>query len=83
MDTTTERYYMGTPKSILDFTRSMCTRSGSNIRLYDIFPNRYINGAYHESCDDVWYPVQWGWDGHYGEGERALDLVNIIEDQLA
>jgi len=62
----------------------MCTRAGSAIKLYEIFSNRYINGAYYESSDDIWYPIQWGWDGHYiNEEERALDLVNIMQDQCA
>ena len=23
----------------------------------------YINGAYHEEINDIWYPIQWGING--------------------
>ena len=61
----------------------MSTRGGSDIRLYDIFPDRYINGAYLDPSTTIWYPVQWNWDGSYGDVERALDLVNNIDKDKA
>ena len=65
----------------LDFTRRMQTRGGSDVRIYEIFESRYINGAYHEPDDDVWYPVQWDWNGFYSDKKSAVDLINISENQ--
>jgi hypothetical protein len=56
----------------------MQTRGGSDVRIYDVFESRYINGAYHEPDDDVWYPIQWDWNGHYTDKKSASDLVNIL-----
>ena len=60
----------------LDWNKPLETRGGSEVRLYDIFANRYVNGAYYDPCDDVWYPCQWGMSGEYGARKSALDLVN-------
>lgn len=60
----------------------MQTRGGSDVRLYDIFESRYINGAYYEPQDDVWYPCQWDWNGYFSDKKSACDLVNIPKDQL-
>ena len=67
---------MGTQSKPLDFTRPITTRAGSDVRFYDIFDGRYINGAYYDPDDDVWYPCQWGPDGKYGDRNCAIDLVN-------
>ena len=61
----------------------MQTRGGSDIRLYELFPERYINGAYYEGETDIWFPVQWAWTGFYGNNPSALDLVNVYVDQVA
>ena len=60
----------------LDWNKPLETRDGNEVRLYDIFANRYVNGAYYDPCDDVWYPCQWGMSGEYGARKSALDLVN-------
>lgn len=54
----------------------MRTRSGYDIKFYEIYESRYINGAYYDNAVDVWYPRQWGWDGHDYMFERELDLVH-------
>lgn len=68
---------MGRSRRSLDFTTNIATRGGSDVRFYEIFEGRYINGAYYESSEDVWYPCQWGFDGMYGDKPTAIDLVNI------
>ena len=61
----------------IDFTRGIKTRVGNDIRLYEIFDGRYINGAWYDTSDDVWYPVQWGIDGRISPDSRDdLDLIN-------
>ena len=70
---------MGSQKQALDFTRPIATRGGSEIKFYEIFDGRYINGAYYESSEDIWYPCQWGSDGLYGDRNTSIDLVNIPE----
>lgn len=61
----------------------MQTRGGSDIRLYELFSPRYINGAYHERETDIWFPVQWDWHGFYGNKPSSLDLVNITDQNEA
>ena len=63
-------------KSKLSFTEPIETRGGSEVKFYEIFDGRYLNGAYYDPCDDVWYPCQWGMSGEYGARKSALDLVN-------
>ena len=65
------------PRSRLDFTRRITTRAGSPVELYFICEGKYINGAYYESEDDVWWPVQWDWEGNYASKKSALDLINV------
>ena len=61
----------------LDFTRQITTRIGNEVRFYEIFDGRYINGAYYDSNDDVWYPRQWGLDGRLSPDQRDdYDLIN-------
>lgn len=60
----------------IDWTKPLQTRSGSEIRLYDLFPNRYANGAYYEKETDIWYPLQWDWNGQYATHPSSSDLVN-------
>ena len=61
---------------MLDFNKPITTRGGSKVRIYDIREDRWINGAYYEETDDVWWPVQWSFNGNYGYKPSALDLVN-------
>ncbi len=75
MDTTRERKNMGKPSKII-FSQPVATRGGSPVRLYDIFDSRYINGAYYEKETDIWYPLQWDWNGQYATHPSASDLVN-------
>lgn len=70
---------MATPRRSLSFTKPIETRDGSSIRIYEVFDGRYINGAYYDPCDDVWYPCQWSSTGVYGTKKSALDLVNVAE----
>lgn len=70
---------MGASKRTLDFRRPIQTRGGSDVRFYDIFDSRYINGAYFDPDDDIWYPVQWDTCGMYGDKRSTLDLVNVPE----
>ncbi len=75
MDTTRARYYVGKPSKII-FSQPVATREGSPVRIYDIFDSRYINGAYYEKETDIWYPLQWDWNGQYATHPSASDLVN-------
>lgn len=54
----------------------MRTRGGSAVKLYEIFESDYVNGAYYDEESDVWFPVQWDWNGFYASKPSALDLVN-------
>ena len=54
----------------------MRTRCGYDIRLYEIFESRYINGAFYCADINVWFPRQWDWDGRDSLRQRELDLVN-------
>ena len=67
---------MGGSKTRLDFTRPMRTRCGYDIRLYEIFEGRYINGAFYSSDVDIWFARQWDWDGKDSQRQREIDLVN-------
>ena len=62
--------------SRLDFTKRITTRAGSPVELYYIREGWYLNGAYHDEASDVWWPVQWDWEGNYASKKSALDLVN-------
>ena len=78
MDTTRKGSKLGTPTK-LKFSQPMQTRGGSDVRLYDIYESRYINGAY--LSNDVWYPVQWDWNGEYKTGTTSsLDLINVVDE---
>ncbi len=77
MDHAKRRRNMGKSYKTLDFTKPIETRGGCEVRLYDIFDGRYFNGAYYDSSDDIWYPLQWGRDGMYGATRSDLDLVNV------
>lgn len=61
----------------IDFAKPIRTRGGSEVKIYEVFNARYINGAYYSTDDDIWYPVQWSYDGTYGFKKSALDLVNV------
>ena len=74
---------MGKQKHRLDFTRPITTRAGSEIRLYEIFDARYINGAYYESSEDIWYVCQWDSAGLYGDKPTSIDLVNVKQKEAA
>ena len=63
----------------LDFTRRLSTRSDHDIRLYEVFEGRYINGAYYDSDTDIWWPRQWNYDGSDALGEYTLGLYNVRE----
>ena len=63
-------------RSRIDFTKRIRTRAGSRVEIYFVHDGLYINGAYYEPQDDVWWPVQWDWNGSYGNKQSALDLVN-------
>lgn len=63
-------------RSRLDFTKRVTTRAGSAVEIYYIREGVYINGAYYGGVDDVWWPVQWDWEGNYASKKSALDLVN-------
>lgn len=65
------------PKTKLDFKRPIATRCDYPVRFYDIFVDRYINGAYYDRDTDIWYSRQWDWDGTDALGERNLDLRNV------
>ena len=75
MDTTRARYYVGKSSKIM-FSQPIATRAGSPVRIYDIFESRYINGAYYERETDIWYPLQWDWNGQYATHPSSSDLVN-------
>lgn len=65
---------MGTKQ--LDFTKPITTRAGSKVDIYYIREGVYINGGYYSKEDDVYFPVQWDWEGNYASKKSALDLVN-------
>ena len=60
----------------LDPNKPIETRCGYQVKIYEIFNMRYINGAYYDTTTDVWFPRQWDKDGYDEEREKALDLVN-------
>ena len=65
----------------LDFTRPIKTRIGNEIKLYEIFDGKYINGLYLDAEDDVWYPLQWGLDGRrYTDYRDDYDLINAKKE---
>ena len=66
-----------TTKFRVDFTKGVRTRAGSDVRIYEIFYERYINGAYYSEDDDTWYPSQWDSQGMYASKPSSLDLVNV------
>lgn len=55
----------------------MRTRGGSLIRIYEVFESDYVNGAVYDECSDVWYPMQWDWNGNYASKPSAADLINV------
>lgn len=79
MDMSRRRSNMGTSpeKFRIDYTRSVKTRGGSEVRIYEIFYQDYINGAWYEEDRDVWIPAQWDFQGHFASKQSALDLVNV------
>jgi len=66
-------------RSRLDPNRSLKTRSDHDVRIYEIFYERYINFAYYDRDTDIWWPRQANWDGTDVFNEKALDLVNVKE----
>ncbi len=72
---------MATPpkKNKLNYSKPVRTRGGSAVRIYEIFYNDYLNGAYYDESSDVWFPAQWSFDGGYAQKPSSLDLVNINE----
>lgn len=79
LDMSRRRSNMGTlpEKFRIDYTKRVKTRGGSDVRIYDIFYQDYINGAYYDEDSDVWYPCQWDFQGNYSHKKSALDLVNV------
>ena len=65
----------------LNFTRRLATRSDHDVRVYEVFESRYINGAYYDRDTDIWYPRQWDWDGSDSLGEFTLGLINVREKE--
>lgn len=64
-------------RSRLDFTKRITTRAGSSVEIYYIREGVYINGAYFDEGNEVWWPVQWDWEGNYAAKKSALDLINV------
>ena len=64
-------------KKQLDWTKLVATRGGNEVKIYEIFYGRYVNGAYYEPSEDVYYPCSWDFTGQYADKRSALDLVNI------
>lgn len=62
---------------IINFNLPIQTRGGCDVHIYEVFNNRYINGSYYDSSDDIYYPLQWSCDGMYGATRSDLDLVNV------
>ena len=74
---------MARQSRLLDFTRNIATRIGNEVKFYEIFDGRYINGAYYEASDDVWYPKQWGLDGSLTPDSRDdFDLINCAKKEI-
>ncbi len=66
----------------LDFTKPIATRFGGEVRFYEIFDGRYINGSVYDAEDDVWYPKQWGCDGRISTDIRDhFDLINCAKKE--
>ena len=61
----------------LSFTRRLATRSDADVRIYEVFESRYINGAYYDRDTEIWWPRQWNWDGEDALGEFTLGLINV------
>ena len=70
---------MGTPSKghPINYTLNVRTRAGSDVRVYEIFYQDYINGAYYDEDSDVWWPCQWAFNGQYASKPSSLDLVNV------
>lgn len=69
-------------KNKLDFNKQLQTRNGFEVRIYEVFDRRYLNGAYYEASDDVWYPKQWGLDGSLTPDSRDdFDLINCAKKE--
>lgn len=66
-----------TEKFRIDYTKKIKTRMGSDVRIYEIFYQDYINGAYYDEDSDVWWPCQWDFQGQYSSKPSSLDLVNV------
>jgi hypothetical protein len=48
------------------------------VRIYEVFSTGYLNGAWYEAEDDVWYPQQWNMDGSVSIDKKDdLDLHNV------
>ena len=43
----------------------------------EVFESDYVNGAVYDECSDVWYPMQWDWNGNYASKPSAADLINV------
>jgi hypothetical protein len=63
-------------KKKLDWNKPIQTRAGSQIKIYEVFDSRYVNGAVYDETDDVWYVYSWCYDGSYTDKPCSLDLVN-------
>ena len=61
----------------INYTINVATRAGSDVRIYEIFYEDYINGAYYDEDSDVWWPCQWSFNGRYADKPSSLDLVNV------
>lgn len=66
-----------TEKFRIDYTKKIKTRMGSEVRIYEIFYQDYINGAYYDEESEVWWPCQWDFQGNYADKKSSLDLVNV------
>ena len=60
----------------IDWTKPVITKAGSEVKIYEVFYGRYLNGAYYEPSEDVWYVCSWDSSGKYSDRDCALDLVN-------
>jgi hypothetical protein len=61
----------------LNTNKPLETKSGHPVKIYEIFYNRYLLGAYYDRDTDIWYPRQWDWDGSDSLGEFTLGLYNV------
>ena len=61
----------------LDFTKRIATRAGHDVRVYEVFYPKYMNGCYYEEETEIWWPAQWNMDGSHAGFEKDLKLHNV------